>query len=276
VSISGPRYSAGPIRLEPRWRRALAVYARGVASFAGWGTWIVVALTYLIIVIIIVLTAEFDQLGSAGISVGTFHSAYVGSVWSYLALLVATAVASGSVAEDLASRSITLYLSRPIRLEDYLGAKLAAVGTWLAVCSVGPGVVGVTIVAGLGLCSASVSLGALGAFVAIGLLTTVFFTGFGVALSALTGRAVYAGVGIFGFCLAAEIAAAAVQGVTGNASVGYISPIDDIFSASQAAFRTGASVSVDPWAAAGILVAASLALVAVTWLRLQRVEVVAE
>jgi ABC-type transport system involved in multi-copper enzyme maturation permease subunit len=275
MSISAPRYAAGPLPLVSRPRRALAIYLEELGRLAGWGTWLVVAISYAAIVLAVVVSAEISSL-VRGVSLSSFYVAYAIPIWPFLILLVATAVGSGSVSDDLQSRSITLYLSRPIRLQDYVGAKVAAVGTWVGVTAIGPGLVGVTILAALGLSSLSVSVAAFGVFLALGLLTTFFFTGLSIGLSALTSRALYSGVGIFGITLSAEIVAAAVSGATGNSSVLYISPVDDIEAAASAAFQSGSSTSIDPWAASAVLVGAGAVLFAIAWLRLKRVEVVGE
>jgi ABC-2 type transport system permease protein len=275
MSISAPRYSAGPLPLVGRERRTLAIYRGALGAIAGWGTWLVVAICYLAIVLIVVIDVELSSLVGT-IQISNFHVAYASSAWPFLILLVATAVGSGSIADDLANRSITLYLSRPVRLEDYLAAKVAAVGTWIAIAAVGPGLIGVTIVAALGVVPFGVSFGAFGGFLAVGLLTTFFFTALGIGLSALTSRPVFAGVGIFGITLSAEISAAAIDGATNNASVLYMSPIDDIQTVAAAAFRTSGSTSIDPWAAAVVLLASGAALFLLAWLRLRRVEVVGE
>jgi len=275
MSISAPRYAAGPLPLVSRTRRALAIYLEELGRLAGWGTWLVVAISYAAIVLAIVVNAELSSL-LRGLTLSSFYVAYAIPIWPFLILLVATAVGSGSVSDDLSSRSITLYLSRPIRLEDYVGAKVAAVGTWVGVTAIGPGLLGVTILAALGLAPLAVSVSAFLVFLALGLLTTFFFTGLAIGLSALTSRALYAGVGIFGITLSAEIVGAAVSGATGNSSVLYISPVDDIETAASAAFQTGSATSIDPWGATAVLVVAGAVLFAIAWLRLRRVEVVGE
>ena len=275
MSISAPRYASSGIHRTGRVGRLLAMFVYAVRKGAGWGTWATVALSYLAIVLLVVLDAEFASL-LGGIRLATFHAPYDSPVWPYLILIVATAVGSGCIADDLGSRSITLYLSRPIRLVDYLVAKTGAVAFWVGVTAIGPGVVGVIIAAGLGLVSASLALEAVVAFVIVGAITTVFFTALAVALSTLTTRALFAGVGIFGVTLSTDLAASAVYGATGNATVLYLSPIGDILTGAQAVFATGASTATVPETAAALLIAAALVLLVVTWIRLNRVEVVGE
>ncbi len=79
-------------------------------------------------------------------------------------LIVATSVGAGSLAEDVGNRSITLYLSRPIRLIDYLAAKSAATGRWLVIAAVVPGWPGLAVVLVLGWAPTSLVLSGAGAF----------------------------------------------------------------------------------------------------------------
>lgn len=275
MSISAPRYAGGEIRRRGRAGRAGAIFVQTVRTQAGWGTWGIVAVSYLAIVLIVVLDAEVAAV-LGGVRLATFHAPYASQIWPYLILIVATAVGSGCIADDLGSRSITLYLSRPIHLVDYLAAKSAAVAFWVGVAAIGPGVVGVVISAGLGLASGPVAFDALVAFGAVGGLTTVFFTALAVALSTLTSRGLYAGVGIFGVTLSTDLAANAIHGATGNSGILYLSPINDVLTGSESAFATGAVTDTVPGTGVALLVAAAVILLIVAWLRLDRVEVVGE
>ncbi|HYK93680.1 MAG TPA: hypothetical protein VEY07_06525 [Thermoplasmata archaeon] len=276
MSISAPRYVGSSTLRLGRRQRTLAILFREIRQLAGWGTWAVVALSYIAIVLILVIELEFGSLLGGAVTLASFHAPYDSPIWPYLVLLVATAVGSGCIADDLESRAIALYLSRPIRLSDYLTAKVAAVGFWVAMTAIGPALLGVTIVGLLGLSSASVTFAAYGAFLEVGLLTTVFFTALAVTLSTLTARALFAGVGIFGVILSANLAAASIAGATGNTAVLYVSPVTDIEAVANAAFNTGAVTDIVPGTAAALLIGAALILSVVTWVRLSRVEVVGE
>ena len=275
MSISAPRYAGESTVRAGRSGRILAIVSNEIRARAGWGTGATVVLSYLAVVLIVVLTAEFSSF-LQGVSLSTFHAPYGSPIWPYLILIVATAVGSGCIADDLGSRAITLYLSRPIHLLDYLTAKTTAVAFWIGLTAIGPGVVGVIIAAGLGLASGPVAVSAAVAFLAVGALTTAFFTALSVALSTLTTRALFAGVAIFGSTLSADLAATAVASATGRPVVGYLSPIGDLLAASQAAFDTGASNGIAPATAVALLVGATIVLLVGTWLRLDRVEVVGE
>ncbi len=275
MSINAPRYATPTLRLSGRGGRVLTVYLNELRTRAGWVTWAIVAVTYLAVGLIVILNAEFASLLS-GVNLALFHGPYGSPIWPYFTLIVATAVGSGCIADDLASRAITLYLSRPIHLVDYVTAKILAVASWIGISAIGPGLVGVTIAAGLGLVPLPVSLAALGAFLAVGLLTTTFFTALSVTLSTYTKKALYAGVSIFGIILSTNLATSAIASATGNSAIEYLSPVTDILAAADAAFETGAVTPVVPGTAAVLLVATAAILVVATWIRLTRFEVVGE
>jgi ABC-type transport system involved in multi-copper enzyme maturation permease subunit len=275
VSIAAPRYGATPVARLGRVHRTLAIVRRELLRRAGLGTWLVVALTYLAVTLIITINTEFASLIGT-LSLATFETPYASPAWPFLMLIVATSVGAGSLAEDVGNRSITLYLSRPIRRIDYLAAKTAATGSWILIAAVGPGLVGLAIVLALGWAPASLVLTGAGAFVATGLLASIFFTGLALALSSLTTRSLYAGVGIFGVVLSLEIGAPIVAGLTGNTRVAYASPITDILSVAQSAFGISGPYATDPFTSAAILAFAGAFLAIFAGWRISRVEVVGE
>jgi len=275
VSISAPRYGAASVVRTTRFHRALAIVRRELLRRSGVGTILVVALTYLAVTLVLTINTEFASLVGT-LSLSTFETPYASPVWPFLMLIVATSVGAGSLAEDVGNRSITLYLSRPIQLVDYLAAKAAATGSWLVIASVGPGLLGLAVILVLGWAPASLVLSGAAAFVAVGFLASIFFTGLALALSSLTTRTLYAGVAIFGVVLSLEIAAPLVSGLTGNSSVAYASPVTDILSVAQRAFGISGPYATDPVTSALILglVGAFFAFFA-GW-RMSRVEVVGE
>jgi ABC-type transport system involved in multi-copper enzyme maturation permease subunit len=275
MSISPPRYTAAPFERMGRLARVRTIWRHEVGALAGWGTWLVVAIIYLAVVIIVVLNVAAESF-IGNVTLATFFAPYASPAWPYLVLIVATAVGSGCIADDLGSRSITLYLSRPISHTDYLVGKAGAVGFWIAVAAIGPGLVGVTLSALLGYASGPIAAQAFGAFLGIGLLTSAFFTALGVFISALTTRALYAGAGIFGTVLCAEILGDAIGGATGNVPVQYLDPIGDLLAAAGSVFATGATPTVAPATAALLLVAEAVILLVLADLLLERVEVVGE
>ncbi len=226
-------------------------------------------------ILIVTLNVYFASI-IGNVTTATYYAPYASPIWPFLVLIVAATVGAGSIAEDVGSRSITLYLTRPIRLLDYLAAKATACGGWIALAAIVPGVIGVTITAALEFAPAGVALSALGAFVATGLLATVFFTGLALALSSLTSRNLYAGAGIFGVVLSLYIGVAVVAGITGNTFVLYASPVRDVLSVASAAFGVSGTPPTNPGTSAAILGGAGVLLAAFALWRLSRVEVVTE
>jgi ABC-2 type transport system permease protein len=239
------------------------------------GTWLVIALTYLAVTLILSINTEFASL-TGTVTLATFETPYSSPAWPFLMLIVATSVGAGSIAEDVGNRSITLYLSRPIRRIDYLAAKAAATGSWMVIAAVGPGLAGLAVILALSWAPASLVLTGAGAFLATGLLASLFFTGLALALSSLTTRSLYAGVSIFGVVLSLEIGAPLVSGLTGNTAIAYASPITDILSVAQSAFGMSGPYATDPLTSAALLAFSGVFLAVFAGWRITRVEVVGE
>jgi len=275
MSIAAPRYGGAPVARTGRIYRLLTIFHRELLRRFGLGTMLVVALTYLAVTLILTINIEFASL-TGTLSLSTFETPYASPAWPFLMLIVATSVGAGSIAEDVGNRSITLYLSRPIRRVDYLAAKASATGTWMVIVAVGPGLAGLAVALALGWAPASLVLSGAGAFVATGLLASVFFTGLALALSSLTTRSLYAGVATFGVVLSLEIGGPLVSGLTGNTSVAYASPITDILSVAQSAFGISGPYATDPLTSAALLAFAGAFLVIFAGWRISRVEVVGE
>lgn len=275
MSISAPRYAAASRERLGEMFRTFSIFRREFLRRAGWGTGLVVALAYMAVVLFVVFDADFAS--AAGVlTVATYDAPFQSPLWGLLMLIVATAVGAGSVADDVASRAIVLYLSRPIRLIDYLSAKAASIGSWLLIAAVGPGLMGVGIVAALGIGSASTNLSAAAGFLATGWVAAIFFTGLALALSSLLNRALYAGVAMFGIVLALDIGTDVVSGITGDSSVLYLSPITDLTNVAAGAFHVAGPYSTDPTTSGLSLLVVGVLLSVAAYARLSRVEVVGE
>lgn len=274
MSIAPPRYAAESIVRVGRGSRIAAIFEREVGARAGVGTWLVVAFAFLSNILVLLIRIVIFPSEPVGLS--AFSTPYGGTLWPLEILLVTAATGAGSIAEDLASRSITLYLSRPIHLVDYLGGKAAGLAFWIGLVAMGPGVVAAIMAAALGGVSASIALSAILACVGLGLLATAFFTGLALALSAWTARALYAGVAIFGLILGLEISVLAIWGTTGNAQIPYLSVFVDLQNVAYYVFQSPGITSTYPGLSAVYVGAAGAFLILLTWLRLERVEVVGE
>ncbi|HUI38714.1 MAG TPA: ABC transporter permease subunit [Thermoplasmata archaeon] len=278
MSIHAPRYSLPPPSLLPRWDRLLAIVAQGVKERLRALNLVLLSLTYVVVLLLIVVPFYLSSLASGffgGITLSLFYTPFGAGVWSFFIILLASSVGAGIIAGDVATRSITMYLSRPISRLDYLLAKAAAVGIWLTLATILPGCVGAGIVLALGYVSLPLALEAIGGFLAAGILTVAAFTALSVLLSAISSKAVYAGAGIFGVLLGSEVIAAVVQAISNNPTALYFSLQDDVLAVAQAIFGVPSS-SIDPWSAAGVLVAFSAVAFFLTYLRLERVEAVSE
>jgi len=275
VSISAPRYVQGPTARVGRPWRILAVVEHEVLRRATWGPLLAVALVWMIVVLEVVVNVYFATV--TGGSVGAaFDSPYGSVIWVLLLLIVTATVGAGSLADDIGSRAITLYLSRPLRLSDYLVAKASAVGTWLLIAAVGPGCVAAGVSAALGYVSASEALAAVAGCWAVGFVMAVFFTGVALALSSLTRRSLYAGVAIFGTVLAVGVSVSVVSGITGNSDLLYADIVSNVQSIGDVAFGLSPPYPTDPLASTAVLVLTGVALAALAWWRLTRIEVVGE
>jgi len=275
VSISAPRYVSGPVVHVGRTLRALAVYHRELLRRATWGPLLAVALTWLVVVAFATFNVEFASLFGSSV-MGAYESPFESVVWILLILIVAATVGAGSLADDIGSRAITLYLSRPINLTDYLVAKAAATGTWLLIAAVGPGCVAVVITAALGIVSGPTALAAAGAYFAVGVVTAVFFTGVTLVFSSVTRRSLYAGVATFGAVLSVTVSTDVVSGITGNTRILYANPTTLTQSIAEAAFGVSSSSPVNPYTAAVLMVMIGVVLATLAWWRLARIEVVGD
>ncbi len=275
MTISLPRYHSAPFVRTSRLARTWAIVRREFVRRARWGTLLAVGISFTAVILTVTFDVEFTSFIGA-VTAATYYGPYTSPAWPLLTLIVAATAGAGSIAEDVGSRAITLYATRPIQLVDYLGGKAAACASWIAIAAILPGVVGVLITATLALPSAEVALSALAAFIATGLLTTVFFAGLALALSSLTTRSLYAGAAIFGVVLSLYIGVAVVVGITGSAYVPYASPVTDVLSVAHAAFGVSGTPPTDPGASAALLAGSGVLLTAFAAWRLSRIEVVTE
>jgi ABC-type transport system involved in multi-copper enzyme maturation permease subunit len=275
MSIAAPRYAAASTERLSETYRTLSIWRQEFLRRAGWGAGLVVALSYIAVTIFVVFDVEVAS-ATGLLAVSSYDAPFQSPLWGLLMLIVATAVGAGSVADDVGSRAIVLYLSRPIHLLDYLSAKAASVGSWMVIAAVGPGLVGVGILAALGVGSATTNLEAAAGFLVTGLVASFFFTGLAIALSTLMSRAIYAGVAMFGIVLALDISTDVVAGITGNLNVYYLSPITDLTNLAAGAFHVPGPFTTDPTTSGLLLVAVGVLLAVVAYWRLSRVEVVGE
>ena len=279
MSIHAPEYSRAPPVLRPRPDRVLAIWSNQVRAMGGALTYVALAFLYVVSVLTIVLEFSLQDafrgfLGSVS-PLAIFYAPDQNPVAFFFLVLLTGAVGGGIIARDLAARSITLYLARPITALDYLAAKASAVGTYVALGAIVPGLIADLIVLALGDLPLSIAVQAAAGILAVGLLMVVVLTGIAVLCSSLTHRSLLGGAGIFGYLVGSAIVAQILYGVTGTTGILYASVESDQLAVAQAA--CGVAVGpLDPSSAAVALAGFGVATLALTYVRLLRTEVVAE
>jgi ABC-type transport system involved in multi-copper enzyme maturation permease subunit len=275
MSISAPRYSSGPLPRLGRQSRLWAIASQDFRHRTQAAVLVPVVFSYLGVVLTTILFVYLESIIGT-VTLSTFAVAFESPVWPYLILIVTATAGAGCLAEDAGSGAIVLYLSRPISLLDYLAGKTISCGGWLVVAAVGPGLLAVGMTAVLGYEGAPLAFEAAAAFLAVGLLAAIFFTGLALALSSLTKRPLYAGVGIFGLVLTLNIGTLVVSGISGNLGVLYADPISDVLAVAQSAFSVPGSSPIDPAAAALVLAGAGVLLWSLAAAKLSRTQVIRE
>jgi ABC-type transport system involved in multi-copper enzyme maturation permease subunit len=279
VSVHLPEYARPPPLLLPRPRRVRAII---VSEFRRRLKALNIALLVLIFLVVdlpIVVDFYFAQLvGGFAPSVAPITLFFVPfqlGVWAFFVILLAASVGAAIIAGDLASRSITMYLARPISRGDYLAAKASAAGAWISLGVLLPGWVAVVVVLALGYVSLPVALVAAGGFFLIAVLGVGALTALTLLLSALSSKSSYAGAGIFGVLIGTQAVASVLAGISGRSSFLYVSPLEDLTAVAQALFGVPGG-SLDPWNAAAILVGVAAVSGTLAYLRLERTEVISE
>jgi ABC-type transport system involved in multi-copper enzyme maturation permease subunit len=276
VTINAPRYGLGPLDREPRWKRVRVIVAEGLLRRLGALNIVLIILGALTVGVEVVLftTPVFATLinSGAGVSLANFAVPYESVEYLLLASVLAASAGAGAVAGDVATRSIVLYLSRPISALDYLAGKTTAVALVLGIFFVVPGVAASLFAYFVGNVSLGLTALAIGAFVAAGLVMVALFTSLAVCLSSLTRRPIFAGAAVFGVLVSAEVLAALVEGATRSAQALYLSPIEDLLAVAQGIF--GLTPAIDPTAAFVVVAGLTAGAMAVAYVRVRHVEVV--
>lgn len=277
MSISLPTYTRHerPL-LGRRWRIQTIVttglrreFRRPAAMFAiGIGT----AITALTSVLTGVL---FSILGGGPtLDLASFFGTASNPAILFFITLLASVVGSALIADDVDSMALTLYLSRPISHLDYLLAKAAILFPLVAMIGIFPLVLTPLLAALLGVAPWEVGLQGIAVGAGVGLLLTAFYAAVALFLSSITRRKSYAGAGVFGVTFGLTSAAAVLSQVTGNPTLLYLSPWDNLRAVAEAAYGAEAGIPIDwPLGLAVLLGVTALASLA-TYLRLKAVEVV--
>jgi ABC-type transport system involved in multi-copper enzyme maturation permease subunit len=278
MSIAPPRYALPPPVLVDRRSRWLAIVREEFVRRLRAINLVFLALIFVVVLLPVVLDFYLRSfgLGLGGTSaLSTFFEPFALSLWFVFMILLASTVGAAIVAGDFSSRAITLYLSRPITRSDYLVAKAGAVGLWLALGAILPGLVATVIVLSVGYVSLPVALSGAAGFALVGLLWTIAYTGIALALSALASRPVFAGAGIFGVLLGSEAIAQIFSAASGRHGFLYLSPEELVNAAARGAFGVSGN-PIDPWISGTLLALVGVGGMLLAYARLATEEVVSE
>lgn len=130
---------------------------------------------------------------------------------------------AGLIADDIRHNSLTLYLSRPITILDYLLAKAAIVSLALVLAIAVPAVLGPIVAGILQYVTWDVALQALGAGIALGTLATILFAFLVLLFSSLTARKGIAAAGVFAAAVVTEGLSNPLREVVGTDDIFYLS-----------------------------------------------------
>ena len=123
---------------------------------------------------------------------------FSGGIFYIFTLILVSMVCSDLIAEDLRSRSLTLYMSRALRPENYLvGKALGALAVLSIFTILPPLIMGIAVTGTQTGGDYLASLGVIGRGLLASVLLTVFLVPLGLMISSLTSRKTYAAVGTF-------------------------------------------------------------------------------
>lgn len=285
MTLSPPRFEMAPTPRLGRWQRVWAMVAVNfrLRAFRPLPI-IIMVLGFVIITLSLLVTVLIRDVlgGGTSLHLSDFYAPYGGGLGILLlitTILMSALVGGGIIADDLGNGSISLYRSRPIESIDYLIAKVGVVALSLGLVIVVPGLLAVLVTYVLGYASGTVALEALGGYLAVGLLLTLSFSIITTFLSSLTHRRRFASAGIFAILLMDEILVVLLDGATNSAAWLYFSPWEDLLAIARAIFGSTLARGVQtilPWGAVAVLLTIIVGLGAVTYFRIDRMEVVTE
>ncbi|MFQ5838891.1 MAG: ABC transporter permease [Thermoplasmata archaeon] len=209
------------------------------------------------------------------ITAAYFYNTLVNPPVMLLILVVATAVGSGLISDDIRHMSLTLYLSRPITAIDYILAKASIVALALVIAVAFPGILGPIIAGLLVYVTWEVAVEALLAGLALGLLATALFSSLVLVFSSLTSRKGVAAAATFSTVLALQIVSGAVSNIFESEEILHLSLYQNLLAVGRILY--GVEANGIAWDVAltillGIILVSSL----VAYLRVRTMEVVAQ
>jgi hypothetical protein len=132
MTIIAPSYALPPPALEPRSRRAMAILGHQIREQSGALNYVLLAFLMIIGILPLVLNFYLERFVGGGLlglsGLATFYWPIGEEAWFFLLILLVSSAGAASIARDVATKAMTMYLARPIRPIDYLAAKAGAVG----------------------------------------------------------------------------------------------------------------------------------------------------
>lgn len=234
MALNAPRYFMEGVKRKGRWERLWAMLQVN-GSLKMSNGWVVafLALGLMVTVLPFVIIVALDPFG---IDVKTFYGPFGGHFLFLFAMLVTAMVGGGVISDDFATKSISLYLSRPITLLDYLIGKFSTVAALLGVLVLLPGVIAVIVAGSLGYISASVTLQSIFTYLGAAILMVIVFASIALFLSSFTTRRTWASSGIFGVLLFTEIVSNVLAEASSDPNWIYLSPWEDFDAVARAMF----------------------------------------
>jgi len=279
MTIFAPNYAPAPPALESRSKRALAILGHQIQVQSGVLNIVLLLFIFVVVVAPLVVTFYLSQflpsgiLGTTGLS--TFYGPIGQQVWFILLIILVSSAGAAVIARDVATKAMTMYLARPIRPIDYLGAKSGALAFWVFLGGVLPGWVGTVIVLALGYVSLPLALEAIAGYFVIGVFSITAFTGLAVFFSSLTPRSTLAGAATFGALLGSDVVMGVLSGISGKVVFLYASPVQDVLAVAAGVFGASGN-SLNPWSSGVVLVGFAVAAFGLAYVRLLRTQVIAE
>ncbi|MEE9237463.1 MAG: hypothetical protein V3U52_06725 [Thermoplasmata archaeon] len=233
MTIQLPTYTRREEPLRGRPHRLLTIFASGVRRELKRPINIIVLFLAIAIgVILTIFNIFLVPLFNPGqeITASFFYVTLSEPAILFFTLVVATAIGSGLISDDIRHMSLTLYLSRPITTVDYLFSKASIVGFALILAVAFPSVLGPIVAAVLLYVTWAVAIEALLAGLAFGLLATGVFAFLVLLFSSLTSRKGVAAAGTFATVLALSGLSIPLSEIFESEEILYISLYENLLS----------------------------------------------
>ncbi|HKW42614.1 MAG TPA: ABC transporter permease subunit [Thermoplasmata archaeon] len=276
MSITLPSYTRREMPLQSRRHRILAIVLTGLKRefrrpAAIFPIGVGAAVTMITSIFFLLFAGIFLQ--GRPVDLSFFYLTASNGAILFFVTLMAAIVGSGLIADDLNTMALSLYLSRPITHADYLLAKTSILVPLVAMIGVLPLVLTPFLAAILGLVPWTTGLVAIVTSFFLGLVLTAFYASVALFLSSLTRRKAYAAAGVFAVTFGLTVPAETLASVTSTPSLLYLSPWEDFLAVARAAY--GAEGAPIDWPVAlAILLGTTIVAALVTYIRIQRMEVV--